>query len=151
MDVNIETVPAYHIAYIRQTGPYGEGNRLAMETLKRIAGSNEMLSDESIILGIAQDDPANTRLECCRYDACIVIGDNSCIRGASLNYGTAPGGRYAVFTIDHTVEAMQRAWSEIFPELMILDYQIDYTRPIIERYAVNNVKRHKCEVCVPIY
>jgi DNA gyrase inhibitor GyrI len=150
MDINIETLPPYYIAYIRQTGPYGEGNKLAMETLKSLSRSSDLLNDESIILGIARDDPANTMPEYCRYDACLVIADNTCRHGASLNYGAAPGGRYAVFTIDHTPEAVQRAWVEIFSELTKLGHQIDGTRPVIERYAAKIVKEHKCEICVPI-
>lgn len=151
MEMNIETMPCYAIAYIRQTGPYGEGNKQAMETLKSIAKSNSLLNDESIILGIAQDDPAKTKPENCRYDACLVVAGDTRLRDASLCYGTVSGGKYAAFTTDHTQEAVQRAWGEIFPSLMAKGYNIDTAKPVIERYAASIVKRHKCEICVPVY
>ena len=68
-----------------------------------------------------------------------------------VSHGTIKGGKYAVFTINHTAESVQKAWSEIFPELLNLGYQIDDTRPILERYAAKMVKNHNCEICVPLY
>lgn len=151
MEIRIETIPSYAIAYIRQTGPYGEGNKQAMETLKSIAMSNDLLNDESIILGIAQDDPANTKQENCRYDSCLVVAGDSDLKDASLSYGTVSGGRYAVFTIDHTSEAVQRAWADIFLLLIAEGYHIDTAKPVIERYAAKTVRQHKCEICVPVF
>ena len=45
---------------------------------------------------------------------------------------------------------MQKAWSEIFREVSNKGYTIDFSRDIIERYAVKMIKNHKCEICVPI-
>jgi DNA gyrase inhibitor GyrI len=64
--------------------------------------------------------------------------------------GNIAGGRYAVFTISHTAEAVQKAWLEIFPELLKQGSQFDETRPILERYIVEMVNNHLCEICVPI-
>jgi DNA gyrase inhibitor GyrI len=150
MDMNIETIPSYSIVYIRQKGPYGEKNKQTMEKLKSLTGSNGLLDDESIILGIAQDDPATTKPQDCRYDACLVVTAHYRITDASLCHGIVPGGKYAVFIIDHTAEAIKKAWREIFSELSGYGYHIDATRPIIERYAVKVVNRHKCEICVPV-
>ncbi|HCW54113.1 MAG TPA: hypothetical protein DG753_10320 [Clostridium sp.] len=64
--------------------------------------------------------------------------------------GTIKAGKYAVFTIEHTVEAVQEAWEKIFDEVLINGYKIDFSRDILERYAVKMVNNHKCEICVPI-
>ena len=58
--------------------------------------------------------------------------------------------RYAVFKIDHTAEAVQKAWFDIFPELSRQGYQFDEARQIIERYVVKMINHHHCEICVPI-
>lgn len=34
-----------------------------------------------------------------------------------FNFGKTIGGRYCVFIISHTVDAVQNAWMEIFSEL----------------------------------
>ncbi|MBU5331607.1 MAG: GyrI-like domain-containing protein [Anaerocolumna aminovalerica] len=151
MNIEIETIPFYRIAYIRQIGPYGQNNVQTMEKLKIWANSNSLLDEQSIILGIAQDNPELVDPETCRYDACLVIPDNYCINEDSISDGCIPGGKYAVFKIKHTAEAVQKAWLSIFPELFKQGLQLDETRPILERYQTKLLKEHYCEICVPIH
>ncbi len=150
MEMKIETIPAYKIAYIRHIGPYGIENIQTMESLKSWAKLNHLLDDESVILGIAQDNPETTQPENCRYDACLVISGDDFAHDDNVSYGTVAGGKYAVFTVKHTKKAMQEAWMDIFSELHRRGCQIDATRPIIERYAVEMVNNHKCEICIPV-
>lgn len=150
MNFKIEKMPSYRIAYIRQVGPYGCGNVQTMEKLKSWARSNNLLNDKSIILGIAHDDPMTTKPENCRYDVCIVISNDWCVNETEVNQGSIIGGNYAVFTISHTAEAVQKAWIDISPELSKQGHQFDNTRPILERYIVEMVNNNYCEICVPI-
>ncbi len=150
MEVTIENIPAYRIAYIRRIGPYGIDNVQTMQDLKEWAKSNNLLNGESIILGIAQDNPQTTKPEDCRYDTCIVVSKEYSKTDDSVKEGSTAGGKYAVFKIDHTAEAVQKAWMDIFPELARQGYVLDEARPIIERYAVQMVNDHYCEICVPV-
>lgn len=60
------------------------------------------------------------------------------------------GGSYLVFELEHTAEAIQEAWAK-FPEgLNRLGYQLDPSRPIMERYFRQMVENHLCQLCVPI-
>ena len=86
----------------------------------------------------------------CRYDTCFVITEDYNIEDDYITEGCMNGGKYAVFLISHTAEAIQKAWLEIFQELFTLNYQMDETRPILERYKAKLVKEHYCEICVPI-
>lgn len=151
MEIIIEKIPAYHIAYIRKTGPYGIDNIQTMEELKKWAKSNHLFNDKSIILGIAQDNPETTKPENCRYDTCIVVSNDYQVNDGYVREGNIVGGKYAVFKINHTAEAIQKAWIDIFKELLKQGYQFDEARPIIERYIVQMVTNHLCEICVPIY
>ncbi|NFG42550.1 DNA gyrase inhibitor [Clostridium botulinum] len=151
MNIVIEKMPAYRIAYIRQTGPYGINNVHIMEELKKWSKIHHLFNDESIILGIAQDNPETTESENCRYDTCIVISNDYSVTDSYVREGKIVGGKYAVFKIDHTAEAVQKAWINIFPELLSQGYQFDETRPIVERYIVKMVNNHHCEICVPVY
>lgn len=121
-----------------------------MEQLKNWARSNNLFNDESIILGIAQDNPSITKPENCRYDVCFVISNDYSVDDNYINKGNIDGGKYAVFKINHTEEAVKKAWVEIFPELLKHCYQFDEKRPIIERYKTKIVKNHYCEICVPV-
>lgn len=151
MDIIIEKIPAYRIAYIRQIGPYGINNVQTMEKLKKWAKSNDLFNDESIILGIAQDNPETTKPENCRYDTCIVISKNYSLTDHHVREGCIIEGKYAVFKINHTAESVQKAWIDIFPELLSRGYKFDEARPIMERYLIKMVSNHHCEICVPIY
>ncbi len=150
MKITEENIPSYRIAYMRRVGPYGTDNMPMMEKLKQWAGSNNLLNDESIIFGIAQDNPAATKPENCRYDTCIVLANDFILKDDSVCQGKIAGGKYAVFQIPHTAEAVREAWAELFPQLFEQHYPIDETRPILERYAANMIKNHLCEICVPI-
>jgi DNA gyrase inhibitor GyrI len=151
MKITEENIPSSRIAYMRRVGPYGADNMQMMEKLKQWARANSLLNDESIIFGIAQDNPATTKPENCRYDTCIVITNEYILKDSSVCLGKISGGKYAVFLISHTVDAVREAWAELFPQLSEQHYQLDETRPILERYAASMIKNHFCEICVPIF
>lgn len=150
MDISIEMISSYKIAYIRRTGPYGSENVQIMEQLKNWAGEKNLFNESSIILGIAQDNPQFTELKNCRYDTCFVVPDEFKADDEYINFGETAGGKYCVFKISHTADAMQKAWREIFPELSKRNYEFDDRRPIFERYAMQMINKHYCEICVPI-
>lgn len=150
MDMKTENIPSYKIAYIRKVGPYGYGNVQAMDQLKSWAKSNHILDDQSIILEIAHDNPDTTKPEDCRYDTCIVVAEDYLILEEKINLGRISGGKYAVFVIPHTAEAVQKAWGEIFPELQMQGCVFDTSRPILERYQAEMIRENFCEICVPM-
>lgn len=149
MTFNIENMSQSKIAYIRRIGPYGIGNKETMEKIKEWARNKNLLNDDSVILGIAWDNPEITAPENCRYDTCLIVSNN-CEKDDYVNYENIEGGKYAVFKIEHTEEAMKEAWMNIFPELSAQNCYFDGTRPIIERYSVKMINNHFCEICVPI-
>jgi len=151
MNMDIANISFCRIAYIRQIGPYGQNNVEVMEKLKTWAKSKGLLNGQSIILGIAQDNPKIVEPENCRYDTCLVISDDYCVSDDYISEGSILGGKYAVFNIKHTAEEVQKAWLTIFQELFKDGYEMDETRPILERYKAEMVKNHYCEICVPIH
>jgi len=138
----------YRIAYIRQSGSYGQDN---VQIMEKWAMSNGLINEQSIILGIAHDNPKIVEPENCRYDICLVISNDYCISDDYISDGSILGGKYAVFKIRHTAEEVQKAWLAIFPELFKKGHQLDESRPILERYKTEMVKNHFCEICVPIH
>lgn len=150
MNVSIEMIPSYKIAYIRRTGPYGSENVQIMEQLKSWAREKDLFNEDSIILGIARDNPQFTEPENCRYDTCFVVSDEFKADDESINFGKTMGGTYCVFKISHTADGVQKAWLEIFSELGKRNYEFDGRRLIMERYAMQMINQHHCEIYVPI-
>ncbi|MGP7816557.1 AraC family transcriptional regulator [Niallia sp. 01092] len=148
MNIKIEVLPKYRIAYVQQVGPYGPANVQLMQKLKKWAAAKNLLSKTSIILGISHDNPETTLPNNCRYDAGIVISNDYQIDDF-VGESEISGGKYAIFKVKHTAEDIQKAWSEIFYTLSNCGYQID-SRPIFERYIKEMVSNHYCEICVPI-
>lgn len=150
MIINVENISPSRIAYIRQTGPYGLQNIQAMEHLKHWAKANDLMNNNTVILGIAHDDPQITPPENCRYDVCILPPEGYLMENADVQQGDIAGGKYAICTVKHTAEAIKQAWAEIFQKLSADNYLPDPTRPIMERYAAALIEQHLCEICVPI-
>jgi DNA gyrase inhibitor GyrI len=150
MNMKIEKIPSSPIAYIRKTGAYGEGNIQTMEQLKLWVKANDLMNGSAVILGIAHDDPQTTPPENCRYDACIIISEEHFPVSGNIRLGKIAGGKYAVFAVAHTAEAVEQAWAEIFPALAENGCLPDASRPILERYSAEKIEAHQCEICVPI-
>lgn len=151
MNVTIESIPKYRIAYMRQIGPYGANNVLLMQKLKQWAISRDLLTETSIILGVAHDDPNITPPEKCRYDCCIVLSEGYELDN-DMCEGVMPGGSYAVFPVEYTAENIQKAWNDIFTVwLPESGYQID-ERPVFERYTGSDVDIEPdfTEICIPL-
>lgn len=53
--------------YAERVGAYGAENYLLMENFKNWLVLKELITDESIILGIAMDDVSTTPPDRCRY------------------------------------------------------------------------------------
>lgn len=160
-NMKIETIHPCPIAYVRQTGAYGNDNIRAMEQLKQWARNNGLMNSKAVIFGIPQDNPQTTAPENCRYDACIALAKehlraneavsaNQVPDDGNIQYGELAGGTYAVLTVSHTTEAVAQAWTEIFALISASGYIPDLSRPILERYQAELVAHHLCEICMPI-
>lgn len=150
MEANLELIPASRIVFMRQTGPYGPDNINLMEKFKQWAKQEGFFNDSAVLYAIAQDNPQNTPADNCRYDVCLVVSPEINLRESEVMEACLPAGKYLVFTLDHTAEAVQNTWGAIFPETTAQGYQPDPSRPVLERYRVNFVNRHLCEICVPV-
>lgn len=148
MTFRVETIPNYRIAYMRRVGPYGTENGVVMENLKKWAMEKELLKS-TILFAIPQDNPETTPPENCRFDACIVISEDYQL-DPYIHEAELIGGTYFIYVIEHTAEAIQKAYTNIFQVLQSHGYQIDFNKPIMERYTGNVLDNPYCDICVPI-
>ena len=149
MKLKIKNVPSSKVAYIRKVGPYGEDNFKTMNKLKKWAKDHQLLKD-SIIFARIHDNPIFTPPENCRYDACIIIDEDLKTEESSLKSDFIHGGRYAVLETEHTEAGVQKAWDYVYNSIGEKRINYNQSKPILERYKDELVKKNKCEICVPI-
>ncbi len=148
MQLTIEKLPESRIAFFRNVGEYGEKqNKELMEAFKGWAQLNGIF-ENSTILGIPQDNPEITPKGECRYDVSVVIDKDFQVEEPA-QIGTFSGGKYAIFLLDHTKEAVSEFWGTIFSEIEKNNLVIR-EHPIIERYTSQMIANHLCEILVPI-
>ena len=141
----IEEFRNIRIAYMRRTGEYGIRNKELMETFKAHLRERNLLSADSTILGIALDDPYSVEKENLRYDVGLVVTGKENI---GLDVREIPDGRYAVFEIPHTTEAVSEFWNNLSSLLGKLP--VDRSKPVVERYNSTKISNHLCEFCIPL-
>ena len=128
MDTRTETMQPCTIAYMRRTGAYSIECKAVMEQLKLWAKQTNNLNDDSIVLGIALDNPGETAPDSCRYDACLVVSNDFHTDDTSILTRELCGGKYCIFTVAHTTESIQKAWATMFTEISTLEYNLDYLK-----------------------
>ncbi|MCB6202967.1 GyrI-like domain-containing protein [Extibacter muris] len=143
--MKIEEFKNITIAYMRNVGEYGIKNEMLMERFKDYLKANHMLDADTVILGIALDNPAATPPEELRYDVGIIIKDNMDI---GLNTRKIDDGTYAIYETAHTKQAVIAFWRDIAK--LTEGLAVDYDKPVIERYATDKIAENLCEFCVPL-
>lgn len=155
MNVNVTTLPDFHVAYMRNVGPYGSTQIPPLwQRLMAWAQTRDLTTPETITLGISYDDPAVTPPEKCRYDACIVAPPDFAAE-SNINVKDIPGGKYAIHEYTGTAGDIIQAWSQMFSSwLPSSGYQPD-SRACFELYRadcyVDQPKGvFKCDLCIPV-
>ena len=147
MDIRIEYLPMQSIVYMRRIGAYGIENFALMKRMKQWVQQKELWNERTVIYGIAHDDET-TPPEQCRYDVCLAVPSAFQV-DSSVQKGELPAGEYAIFTIEHTSEAVQNFWNTFYGEVSKLEKQFGTARPLLELYANVKINAGYCEFCVP--
>lgn len=143
--MKIEVFKDITIAYMRNTGGYGENNHKLMEKFKEYLVRNKWWKEQSTILGIALDNPALVPTAELRYDVGLIIKEKEKI---ALKRRVIDRGVYAIFEVGHTKEDVQSFWENVME--LTKGLPVDDNKPIIERYSMEKIQNHLCEFCVPL-
>jgi AraC family transcriptional regulator len=149
MIMKTESIKQKHLAYIRVTGPYGEGYQDALEKLYRWANMHSLADGESIM--IYHDNPEITPNDKCRTDICISVPQNTCIsQGAKVSQGiefqVLPAGPYAY--VRKTITDSHQyayAWNRLMEQVVESQLPLD-DRPCFELYHHFDVETNVADV-----
>lgn len=162
MNVEVKTLPTYHVAYIRHMTGYSKGafNSTINEAFQRVcswAAARGLFRPDTRVIGIPFDNPDITPNDRCRYDACVTIPAEVQQGSEEVGVEDISGGRYAVGHIEVSAqetnkigEAVDYMYGEWLPSS---GFTVD-ERPALEIYYDNPDKPQgtwiSMDYCIPI-
>ncbi len=155
MQVELKTLPATQLAYMRHTGPYGDPaiGKLWERFAAWCVDQGFMNPPARDRFGISQDSPEITPADKLRYDCCVAVDDDFKPQG---EIGVQPfaGGRYACAPFKGTGADIYAAWMKMYGEwLPQSGWQAD-DKPGIELYKNGKPDPEtgvfECQLCVPV-
>ena len=141
----IEEFENVKIAYMRRIGEYGKENKKLMEIFKEYLKENRLFDENTVLVGIALDNPAETAATMQRYDVGIIVRDEL---DYDLLIREIANGEYAIFEVPHTKEDIMHFWKNI--QNITANLPVDTSKPIIERYSNYKINSQLCEFCIPL-
>ena len=155
MNVEVKSLPATRVAYLRHIGPYGTpGIPHTWQRLGAWCAEHGLTLPRRTMYGIAYDNPDVTPAEKCRYDACVEV-DASFGPQGEIGIQTIAGGRYLCSQFSGTSATIHEGWTKLCRgALPDRGYQAD-DRPTLEIYppAFAMDKRTgalSCLLCMPV-
>ncbi|KIL16830.1 GyrI-like domain-containing protein [Bacillus pumilus] len=149
MNYKIEMLTNMKMVFMRNIGPYGSKENVEMMKRFKQWINQHQLNDELKefgIYGVPQDDPGKIPPEKCRYDL-MLMTNRDFSKDQMVQTGHFEGGKYAVFTVTHTIEKVNLFWSQL-PQ-MIQNNQLNMRQAsIMERYRE---EEGVCEFLLPIF
>ena len=133
-EVELRTLPATRVAYMRHVGPYGSRGITEMwQRFESWCTAQGLTTPRRRMYGIAQDNPNITPPDKTRYDACIEVADSFQPSG-EVRVQTIRGGQYACTAFFGPAADIKAAWVKLLGKTMPdAGYQHDVA-PAMEIY-----------------
>jgi AraC family transcriptional regulator len=134
---------ATKLAYVRVTGPYGEGYEEPSGRLYQWAGMKGLAGNTCIF--IYHDNPEITPNEKCRTDICLMVPEGTEVANG-IELQDFPGGEYAVMRQMITEKIQYSvAWDELMGKVIESGLEND-DRPCFELYHSFDPQTHHADV-----
>jgi AraC family transcriptional regulator len=129
--MEIQKFEATKLAFIRVTGPYGEGYQEPSSRLYQWAGMKGLAENTCIF--IFHDNPEITPNDKCRTDICLMVPEDTEVLG-NIELQDFPGGDYAVMRQKITEpNQYSKAWDDLMSNVINSGMEND-DRPCFELY-----------------
>ena len=156
--VNIEELDPATIAYVRTVGANGNPEVIGEAFTKVVewVQGNNLMGESTLVIGIGWDNPEETPVEECRYDACVTVPTGTS-DDDEIGITDIPGGTYAIYSFtgkyDTIGEDIGKAWGEIVGWVAANGYEFDM-RPPLEIYKETEEQyeagEYVVDLCVPV-
>jgi AraC family transcriptional regulator len=153
--VRVVQIPALRVAYIRCFGLYLDGQKGidAYQRLMAWAQAKALMTPETLVIGMAPDDPEITPLDKCRYDLCLTVDEHIKPAG-EINVMTIPAATYAMHHCVGDIHQFERAWNYFFKVWLPASGYQPAPQPAMEIYLKRpeeiGWETFDIECCVPV-
>lgn len=133
MNVRIEDMPDLRVACIHAPGPYATAAPQAWQELSAWMGYNQMLSVETLFVGILDGTPEGLASESMGYDAGVSVPQH--IEGdGCVTVRLISGGPCATFIHKGSHNTLAEAWSSLYWEWLPASGRTTREAPCFEVY-----------------
>ncbi|MDD4609396.1 MAG: GyrI-like domain-containing protein [Bacteroidaceae bacterium] len=143
-EVELITLPGYHVAYVQTMNGYTLGVSKGWEELMSYAEAHHLITEEAVLIGIPYDNPRVTPLHKCRYRACITIPKEVTIneKGVRTNYIAA--AHYAKYKFQGSKEDLSFAYGSLYGTWLPQSGFIPDEAPSLEIYPPHSNNTTDC-------
>jgi len=148
--IEINTLPAYHIAYIQCGEGYNQSIGRAWKKLFKWALPRNLFTKETIMIGIPLDNPDITPQGKCRYQTCITVAPQTEAEG-EVSIADIEAGKYAVYHFKGKQNQIKSAYSYLYGEWLPESGWEPKDRPALEIYTgPPQYKNLTYDICLPV-
>ncbi len=148
--MEIKTFPAYHIAYVQSREGYNRSIGGAWRTLFRWASPKNLVTGNTLMIGIPLDNPDITPRGKCRYNACITVPPEVRAEG-EVGTGQIAAGKYSVYHFRGKQSLIKDAYSYIYGVWLPQSGWVPKDRPALEIYSgARRQKIPEYDICLPV-
>ncbi len=159
MQVEMKSLPAIRLAYLRHTGPYGQpGIPQTWGRFTHWCRQQDLTTPRRLMLGIGQDNPEVTPADKLRYDCCVQVDAGyTPPRDSSLPIGVQDfaAGRFACARFAGLGHELGEAWRALYGQWLPQSGHEPDNRPGFELYDESFTMDEQtgaftCWLCIPI-
>lgn len=148
--IEILSLPAYHIAYIRCLEGYNQAIGKAWKKLFSWAYPRDLITADTIMIGIPLDNPDITPEGKCRYHACITVSAQTEAEG-EVRISHIEAGKYAVYHFKGKQTQIKHAYSYLYGVWLPESGWEPKDRPALEIYSGAPQKNYLTyDICLPV-
>ncbi len=151
--VEVRMMPRFHVAYVANREGYQQAKiDVAWRKLTRWAAARDLLTPETVALGLSLDDTRITPRHRCRYYACLTVPDD--LVDGQIGVMDIPAGKVGVYRLVGAAEEIEPAYHRLFGRwLPESGYQPD-DRPCYDVYhatpETNPEGQFVMDICIPV-
>jgi len=152
-DVVVRQIASMKVAYRRHIGSYDDPEvQQSFEELQTWAGARN-LDNEHQYLGIPWDEAMITPDDKCRFDACLIVPEDSWF-GTGVNMQELPAGKYATYRTEITSNDFELPWTQLMQHWLPNSGYEPADGPRFELYHSDGshdpAGRWDIEICLPV-